>query len=239
MALTVEHQDTELESVESFLDALVQSNNAHEFCRAIVHGGNSGDNIQGCHLFLLDNLSRLSPVAGYGMPYASNQSEISAWDDSPVALSVRQKSFVFEEPGKGNRPLLTIPLLRDAIPVGALSLVLSEESKELPIGENMIPILSKIGSYCLTKMIQSAAKVGNVEPKVEDLTSRQIQILEFMSEGFVNSQIASKLLLSESTIRQETVRIYRLLSVSNRSEAAKKGRALGIIKSPVILKEGF
>ena len=50
-----------------------------------------------------------------------------------------------------------------------------------------------------------------------------------MAEGLVNVEIAGQLMLSESTIRQETVRIYRALGVPNRAEAAKKGKALGII----------
>jgi DNA-binding NarL/FixJ family response regulator len=68
------------------------------------------------------------------------------------------------------------------------------------------------------------------EANGEDLTSRQIKILELMAEGMVNVEIARELMLSESTIRQETVRIYRALGVPNRGEAAKKGKVLGLIK---------
>jgi DNA-binding NarL/FixJ family response regulator len=63
----------------------------------------------------------------------------------------------------------------------------------------------------------------------EDLTSRQLTILGHIQNGLVNLEIAKELMLSESTIRQETVRIYRALGVGNRQEAAKKARALGII----------
>lgn len=234
MTILVAQPGSEFESVESVLDALLNSANASEFCRAIVHGGITGGSIQGCHLYLLDNSSHLSPVAGYGMAYETHKPEISAWDESPVALSVRQKSFVFEKPGKSDQPILAIPLLRDSIPVGSLGLVLSDEAKELPFHERLIPILSKLGTYCLTNMTYSASKVGNREANGEDLTSRQIQILEFMAEGLVNAEIAAKLMLSESTIRQETVRIYRALGVPNRAEAAKKGRALGLIKRPAV-----
>jgi DNA-binding NarL/FixJ family response regulator len=51
-----------------------------------------------------------------------------------------------------------------------------------------------------------------------------------MADGLVNVEIARELMLSESTIRQETIRIYRALGVHNRTEASKKGRALGLIK---------
>ena len=223
-------QALDFSAVEVALDALLKSENATEFCRALVHGGMTGDSVQGCHLYLLDNSSHLAPVASYGLAYETEKPEISAWDDSPVSLSVRQKTYVFEKPKNGEQPIVAIPLLRDQIPVGSLGLVLNDGTHELPFDERLIPILSKLASYCLTTMAYSSPKSGTREANGEDLTSRQIQILEFMAEGLVNAEIAAKLMLSESTIRQETVRIYRALGVPNRSEAAKKGRALGLIK---------
>jgi DNA-binding NarL/FixJ family response regulator len=50
-----------------------------------------------------------------------------------------------------------------------------------------------------------------------------------MAEGKTNAQIAQELILSESTIRQETVKIYRALGVHARSEAGKRAKHLGII----------
>jgi ATP/maltotriose-dependent transcriptional regulator MalT len=45
----------------------------------------------------------------------------------------------------------------------------------------------------------------------------------------INGEIAQKLMLSESTIRQETVRIYKSLGVGNRLEAVKKAKMLGFL----------
>jgi DNA-binding CsgD family transcriptional regulator len=230
MTITTNAPSSDFEAIESVVDALLKSENASEFCRALVHGAITGQSVQGCHIYLLDNSSHLSPVAGYGMAYETEKSEISAWDETPLSMAIRQKSFVFEKPTNGEQPLVAVPLLRDSIPVGCLGLVLNDDARELPFAERLIPILSKLGTYCLTTMAFSPAKGSNREANGEDLTSRQIQILDFMAEGLVNAEIAAKLMLSESTIRQETVRIYRALGVPNRSEAAKKGRALGLIK---------
>ena len=38
--------------------------------------------------------------------------------------------------------------------------------------------------------------------------------MEFMAQGLTNAQIAQELMLSESSIRQETVKIYRALGVN-------------------------
>jgi DNA-binding CsgD family transcriptional regulator len=216
------------DSVESLLDSLLKSANASEFCRAIVHGTATGKSVQGCHIFKLDNTSHLVPAAGYGMNYESEKSDISAWDDTPVALAVRQKSFVFDV--TADQPIVAIPLLRDSIPLGTMGLVLSNGTKELPFHEELVPILAKLGAYCLSNLPGADTRQNNREANGEDLTSRQIQILGHIAEGMVNAEIAAKLMLSESTIRQETVRIYRALGVANRYEAAAQGRALGLIK---------
>jgi DNA-binding CsgD family transcriptional regulator len=232
MTITQMSSGFEFEAIESVLDALLKSENASEFCRALVHGGIVGESIQGCHIYVLDNSSHLSTVAGYGMVYETEKAELSAWDENPVSDAVRKKDYVFDTSNKVSQPLVAIPLLRDSIPIGCLGLVLNDGTKNLPFHERLIPILSKLGAYCLANLSYSAGKNGNREPNGDDLTSRQIQILDHMAEGLVNAEIAAKLMLSESTIRQETVRIYRALGVPNRAEAAKKGRALGLIKRP-------
>jgi DNA-binding NarL/FixJ family response regulator len=55
----------------------------------------------------------------------------------------------------------------------------------------------------------------------ETLTSRQREILALVAEGLTNAQIAQRLYLSEFTIKQHLRHAYKLLGVSNRTEAAK------------------
>ena len=224
-------------SIESILDALIKSENIADFCRAIVHPEFTNNSVQGCHFFSLDSESHLNLVSGYGRAYSEGDKALSAWDDDPIADCVRNKAFAFKSDSKeSDKAALAIPLLKDSVPVGALALVLDAGVKELPLNESLIPILSKLGTYGLTSLSggsnRSAGGYAGIsrEANGEDLTSRQIKILELMADGMVNVEIARELMLSESTIRQETVRIYRALGVPNRGEAAKKGRALGLIK---------
>ncbi len=239
MTLTYGDGKVALESIESILDALVKSESITDFCRAIVHSEFTKNSVQGCHFYSLDSESHLNPVSGYGRTYLDSEIALSAWDDDPIAECIRRKEFEFLNPSKApDKGVLAIPLLKDSIPIGALALVLDSGVKGIPIHESLIPILSKLGTYCLTAFSgvpsRSTGNYSSVnrEANGEDLTSRQIKILDLMSEGMVNVEIARELMLSESTIRQETVRIYRALGVPNRTEAAKKGRALGLIKRP-------
>jgi len=58
-------------------------------------------------------------------------------------------------------------------------------------------------------------------PKIGELSARQREILELVVEGLSNAQIAGRLYLSESTIKQHLRTAYKVLGVHNRTEAAK------------------
>ena len=64
----------------------------------------------------------------------------------------------------------------------------------------------------------------NENPKIGDLSARQREILEMVEEGLSNAQIAGRLYLSESTIKQHLRAVYKVLGVRNRTEAAKTMR---------------
>ena len=64
----------------------------------------------------------------------------------------------------------------------------------------------------------------NENPKIGDLTARQREILEMVVEGLSNAEIAGRLYLSESTIKQHLRAVYKELGVRNRTEAAKTMR---------------
>jgi DNA-binding NarL/FixJ family response regulator len=64
----------------------------------------------------------------------------------------------------------------------------------------------------------------NENPKIWDLSARGREILEMVEEGLSNAQIAGRLYLSESTIKQHLGAVYKVLGVRNRTEAAKAMR---------------
>jgi DNA-binding NarL/FixJ family response regulator len=90
----------------------------------------------------------------------------------------------------------------------------------------------KLGAFYLESLdLGNALKTGAVPipASPDDLSSRQITILRHIQDGLVNIEIAKVLMLSESTIRQETVRIYRALGVGDRKEAVKKALIVGVL----------
>jgi len=56
--------------------------------------------------------------------------------------------------------------------------------------------------------------------ELDSLSHRQREILELVAQGLSNAQIAKKLFLTESTVKQHLRAAYKLLGVRNRTEAA-------------------
>ena len=54
------------------------------------------------------------------------------------------------------------------------------------------------------------------------LSHREKEILMLVAEGFTNSEIASRLFLSESTVKSHLTASFRKLQVSSRAEAARR-----------------
>ena len=60
----------------------------------------------------------------------------------------------------------------------------------------------------------------DVPANLAALSARQREILGYVVEGLSNAEIGRRLYLSESTIKQHLRAAYKLLGVSNRTEAA-------------------
>jgi DNA-binding NarL/FixJ family response regulator len=63
----------------------------------------------------------------------------------------------------------------------------------------------------------------------EALTKRQIEILQLMSQGYSNKQMATKLFLSETTVKAHLRAIFKKLNVANRTQAVLVGINKGLI----------
>ena len=64
---------------------------------------------------------------------------------------------------------------------------------------------------------------------VEPLTPRELEVLQLMSGGLSNAEIARKLYLTVNTLKAHTNSIYGKLDVHSRMQAVNRGRELGIL----------
>ena len=75
----------------------------------------------------------------------------------------------------------------------------------------------------------SSRSLADEERVIEDLTNREMEVLELLSEGLANKQIALELEISEHTVKFHVSSIYTKLGATNRIEAVTLGARLGLI----------
>lgn len=62
------------------------------------------------------------------------------------------------------------------------------------------------------------------------LSDRELEVLDCMVDGLTTQQMASRLFISENTVKTHVRHIFEKLEVSNRAEAVGKGMQLGLIR---------
>lgn len=86
-----------------------------------------------------------------------------------------------------------------------------------------------------------AAKVlsefrGEKPPKKDsvpsDLAERDVEILQYVAKGMTNQEIASRLNITEKTVRNRLWNVYKQLHLKNRTEAALYAMREGLVDPP-------
>jgi DNA-binding NarL/FixJ family response regulator len=77
------------------------------------------------------------------------------------------------------------------------------------------------------RVLESAADVG------PGLTKREVEILQLVSEGHSNGELARMLWVTEQTVKFHLSNIYRKLGVANRTEASRWAQVHGVLAPPV------
>lgn len=73
----------------------------------------------------------------------------------------------------------------------------------------------------LTPMLNaSLASRANIDDKLNELTRREIEVLKLIAEGLFNKEIASRLEISERTVKNHVSNIFKKIEVSDRTQAA-------------------
>jgi LuxR family maltose regulon positive regulatory protein len=95
-------------------------------------------------------------------------------------------------------------------------------------------LLQRHGSFLASlRPVRLASFDGALRPHlvaapVSDLTEREIDILQRLGALSTNDEIAADLFLSPNTVKTHLKSLYRKLEVTRRSDAFRRGRALGL-----------
>jgi DNA-binding NarL/FixJ family response regulator len=90
--------------------------------------------------------------------------------------------------------------------------------------------LTVLGTDIARTLAERLPHTGSMEPMLaEELTDRETQVLELLSEGIGNREIAARLRISEHTVKFHISSILSKLRASNRTEAVAHGIRQGLI----------
>ena len=175
------------------------------------------------------NLDENRPVAD-----AINKGEIIWLDRSPQRLEKYPtlKDFPLRI---DHLTLIVFPIFRSSTPVSAFVIICHTKMKTNTEAEGFLKVISSIFALHYyqrvlaspqepKKIVTSNSKISHNESP--ELTARQNVILRLVSEDRTNASISEILGYSESTIRQEIMKIFSKLGCGNRHQAAEIYKSL-------------
>lgn len=102
------------------------------------------------------------------------------------------------------------------------------QNKAHPVSSYARRLLDQLSA--LADSAQNGKKApANQSVLIEELTERELEVLDLIAQGKTNKQIAAVLVISPGTVKAHTSNIYRKLDVSNRTEAVALARELEIL----------
>lgn len=130
---------------------------------------------------------------------------------------------------RGAEAVACLPLMRDGVVRSLVAVRFIADSTDA--------ILRDVSRLTLLGHLWMDSQAWGLDPaepghqmsgsELAELTTRQIIILRAMARGLTNGQIAQQISFSESTVRLESMCIYRHFGVHSRAEAVQAARAAG------------
>lgn len=201
------------------VDFVVSLDSHEELCQRLVHDDRFRGEILGARFFKIGSALELDAETGHGRVIEFQEKD-PIWGSASEAIKTKSPQYL-----KGSdENWLVVPLFRGTVPLAIIVLSLD---KGLVIDEKILvaaSIVAKIGPlfYCFVPKRRPTSFAATGLPANFTLSDRHYSILKLMSEGLSNRQIGQALLLSESTVRQENIKIFKHLGVRSRNEAVKQ-----------------
>ena len=211
---------------------LASSANGNELCRRLASDEIFGGGTVGVQLFALTNAGRWQLLGSYGQdPFAKQN--LTQFDDNLLTETARTRELAIGTATVSGSEVDVVACvsLRDNIPVGAVVRSSVKGTYIFQPTNGMLKAIQDAGGLFLDSIGYKTVANGQEprESSPEDLTERQHAILIEMARGKTNLVIAQEMILSESSIKQESVKIFRALGVGTRQQAVLKARTLGLL----------
>lgn len=207
------------------------SSTPHDYCKRLTTHPILGQGMVGNHLFLLDNSGTFRLLGGFGI-YPFDEDQVFTQFDDQIFANAANSGRFRRESALAVYDVEVCPALKAGVPNGTLLTVFKKGTG----GSESFDVrgFQEFSFYLALGIFVSSAGFSQAQsskraPIGEKLTERQLQVLIGIAAGKTNMAIAKELILSESAIKQETVKIFRSLGVENRRQAAQKAIAMGLV----------
>ena len=217
--------------LDGLLNLLIQRPSANELLKNLETDLLSSFKISNAIIFNLDSHNVATELYSNNpypetADYADFKSVLNLisqnWNIATLTASVIAKS--------SNNDFIVIPISNGKILKGYILLKM-ETASLTPQELHLIEVIGKVCAVYL-KVELPELKHPHLTKELSSKVSfsaRQLQILQGFVEGKTNHELAEDLGFSVSTIRHETMEIYRSLGASDRKEAAKIAQDKSII----------
>jgi DNA-binding CsgD family transcriptional regulator len=216
-----------------------QASNANDYCRRLTHDPELGKGMLGSQLYALSNRGSLHLVGSYGLEAFDPQQPLSLFEEHPISEAINKRDVWFGKKKIQDRDLTVwvLPLIKGDVPVGAATSLTDPKVDIKPFSKDAVTAAANAGAIYLESL--GLKNLFRETPQADEgqLTDRQYEILLGMARGETNAEIAKQLILSESSIKQESVKIFRALGVGSRQQAVAKGKATGLIPQSLFTEE--
>jgi LuxR family maltose regulon positive regulatory protein len=184
------------------------------------------------HLAQGDSLAALSILEQYRQLV-----EAKDWKDESLKVNVLQ-AIAHHVQGEKDKALKQLAdALTLAEPGGFIRIFVDE-------GLPMAQLLSEAAAHDMlpgyvTKLLTAFQRekqkakdkpdLKSVQPLVEPLSQRELEVLQLIAQGLSNDEISKRLFLALDTVKGHNRRIYDKLQVQRRTEAVARARELGLL----------
>jgi DNA-binding CsgD family transcriptional regulator len=229
----------ELARVAKLSQIYAQATNANDYCRRLTHDPELGKGMLGSQLYALSNRGSLHLVGSYGLEAFDPQESLSLFEEHPIAEAINKRDVWIGKKKVQDKDLAIsiLPLIKGDVPVGVTTSLTDPKANIKPYSKDAFTAATNAGALYLESL--GLKNLFRETPQADEgqLTDRQYEILLGMARGETNAEIAKQLILSESSIKQESVKIFRALGVGSRQQAVAKGKATGLIPQAVFTEE--
>ena len=222
----------EVEQTVRMIGLFSLSSGSSELCRRLATDELFGEGTVGVQVYALTNTGRWQIMGTYGKnPYDGQ--DLSQFDENLLTQTAKSRDLAFGEASIDDTAVDVwgCVAIRSDLPVGAIVRTSTKNSFVFQPANGTLKAVQDAAGLFLDavgfKTISNSPLDKQTSPA--DLSGRQLAILISMASGKTNLSIAHEMILSESTIKQESVKIFKALSVATRQQAVLKAEALGLL----------